>query len=336
MGIPLHGAIHDSIAARRERVRSMVSVGMTGSEIAAELGVSVGTVSLDKKALGISGKRGPRPSGDKAAERRERSAGRKRTALADRRRFRTTPVPMGKPAVLVPAETSGTRFPERVVQPGAFGPALKDGANNSKIGGDVLVGRLRGAPIFTLTLEERATCPRACPLWRGCYGNNDQHSRRLRHGPRLEAQLREEVGDLCGRHGTILVRLHVLGDFYSWRYLCLWADLLDIHPGLHVFGFTAWGKETKICAGVARLRGVYPQRFAIRHSGTTGRWGSFTVDFPTTKKRIGDALLCPEQRYAGLETTEARAAMAGTRGAIHCGNCAACWSSDVPVAFVEH
>ena len=49
-----------------------------------------------------------------------------------------------------------------------FENVLKCGRNNSKIGGDVLVGRLRGARIFTLTLEERATCPRSCAMWRAC------------------------------------------------------------------------------------------------------------------------------------------------------------------------
>jgi len=36
---------------------------------------------------------------------------------------------------------------------------LKGGENNRKIGGDVTKGRLRGAKVFTLTLEERRDLP---------------------------------------------------------------------------------------------------------------------------------------------------------------------------------
>jgi hypothetical protein len=36
---------------------------------------------------------------------------------------------------------------------------LIDGHNSRKIGKRVMKGKLKGFPIFTLTLEERATCP---------------------------------------------------------------------------------------------------------------------------------------------------------------------------------
>lgn len=46
---------------------------------------------------------------------------------------------------------------------------------------------------------------------------------------------------------------------------------------------------------------------------------------PTEKRRIGDAVVCPEQAEAMAGPT--------TR---HCGNCALCWQSDLPIAFVLH
>src|SRR5690606_37043752 len=49
---------------------------------------------------------------------------------------------------------------------------LVSGYNNVKIGNDVRKGLFRGYRIFTLTLEERATCPRSCANWTSCYGNN--------------------------------------------------------------------------------------------------------------------------------------------------------------------
>jgi hypothetical protein len=48
---------------------------------------------------------------------------------------------------------------------------LKGGENSRKIGKTVAKGKLKGFPIFTLTLEERATCPRTCEVFDACYGN---------------------------------------------------------------------------------------------------------------------------------------------------------------------
>jgi hypothetical protein len=248
------------------------------------------------------------------------------STIRDRRRFKHVPVPMGDPAFTMPASATGPRFPDRVFEPDGQELVLKDGCNNSKIGGDVLVGWLKGAYIATLTLEERATCPKSCGHWRTCYGNSMHHARRWKAGEALERQIREEVAIACAKNDAVLIRLHVLGDFYSTDYLQLWADLLDEHDNLYVFGFTAWKEETDIGRGIAWLRKHAPRRFMVRTSGTTGKWGSFTLPFPTEKKSIGDAIVCPEQIDA----------MNGGRSGRHCGNCGVCWSTDRPVAFIEH
>ena len=66
------------------------------------------------------------------------------------------------PAFDHPAITSGhTIFPS-TVQTGRAQWALKSGTNSRKIGGVVLKGRWRGFAIYTLTLEERSTCPTTC------------------------------------------------------------------------------------------------------------------------------------------------------------------------------
>jgi hypothetical protein len=126
----------------------------------------------------------------------------------------------------------------------------------------------------------------------------------------------------------VLVRLHVLGDFYSVDYVRFWASLVQRHRGLYVFGFTAWGPNTEIGAAIACERDqlLPSRRFNVRHSGRTGRWGAFTIDFPTERKTIGDAIVCPEQLSA----------MAGRDDARHCGSCGVCWSTDRPIVFVEH
>jgi transposase-like protein len=306
--------------------------GYSAERIAEQMGRHPQTIKTWAREAGVAipgsgkqGRRGRSSTGDKAADKRAARVADGVELVRDRRRFKTVPVPFGNLSRIAPADTKGTVFSSRVLDVSDDEAVLKDGSSNAKIGGDVLKGGLRGARIFTLTLEERATCPRSCALWQGCYGNSMQHSRRWRHGPALEARIRDEVATNCRLFGRILVRLHVLGDFYSETYLQMWADLLDLHPGLHVFGFTAWPTSTPIGAGVAWLREQEPRRFAVRTSGTAGRWGSFTLDGPTQKLRLGDAIVCPEQVDA----------MNGKQGR-HCGNCTLCWQSDAAIVFVEH
>jgi hypothetical protein len=110
----------------------------------------------------------------------------------------------GKVATLAAAGLTARQMSERI---------------GAKIGGDVLVGRLKGARIFTLTLEERATCPRSCAHLAGCYGNAMPHPVRWQADDAFEDRLSMEIAELCAAHDTVLVRLHILGDFYSARYV---------------------------------------------------------------------------------------------------------------------
>ena len=45
-------------------------------------------------------------------------------------------------------------------------------STNIKLGKRVTKGKLAGFPIYTVTLQERATCPTSCIHWHDCYGNN--------------------------------------------------------------------------------------------------------------------------------------------------------------------
>lgn len=327
--------------ARRQRVQELRARGLSVTEIAAQADVTPGTIYNDLKEIGALPiqKLRLRPPGNvpalkpkrngKADVRKREAGERKAGEVRDRRRFMSVPVPMGEPARLASdeaCEAGRTMFPARVFHASEAEPVLKDGSNNAKIGGDVLVGRLRGARIVTLTLEERATCPRTCSEWRGCYGNSMQHARRWRPGPDLVDRLRAELADLCARHEILLVRLHVLGDFYSVEYVRFWLAMLNIHPGLHVFGFTAHRRGSTIGEFVSRVRSTFPDRFMVRHSGQTGPWGAFTLPFPTHVPRIGDAVVCPEQRHA----------IDNPGRGTHCGNCAVCWQTDRPIAFILH
>jgi hypothetical protein len=72
---------------------------------------------------------------------------------------------------------------------------LIDGHNSRKIGKRVTKGRYKDFFIFTLTLEERATCPSSCLEWKTCYGNSMNWARRIKHGREFEERLWNELAD---------------------------------------------------------------------------------------------------------------------------------------------
>ena len=91
-----------------------------------------------------------------------------------------------------------------------------------------------------LTLEERATCPASCHAFDYCYGNSMHYARRVKHGTRFELRLIDEVAALADQHRQgFVIRLHVLGDFYSEHYAKVWTELLARVPALRVYGYTA-------------------------------------------------------------------------------------------------
>lgn len=218
-----------------------------------------------------------------------------------------------------PALVDGrTLFPSRVEAPSDRPRLLIDGHNSRKIGRRVMKGPWRGFPIFTLTLEERATCPRSCEQWTTCYGNSMNWARRIKHGRALEERLWEELADKQQHHpGGFVVRLHILGDFYSVDYAELWAEALESYPALHVFGYTARSPQSEIGTVVAELIGVHPDRFHIRFSGWDGpRNGSVVIDHADETAHI----ICPAQ----------------TGKTDCCATCALCWHSDRTIAFLRH
>jgi hypothetical protein len=75
---------------------------------------------------------------------------------------------------------------------------LKGGENSRKIGKTVTKGKLKGFPIFTLTLEERATCPRTCEVFDSCYGNGMPYAQRHQARARVRAGAVERAGGQAG------------------------------------------------------------------------------------------------------------------------------------------
>lgn len=173
---------------------------------------------------------------------------------------------------------------------------------------------------FTATLEERASCPATCREWASCYGNRMQAAERIEHGPALMPALAREIAGLAARHpGGFLVRLHVLGDFWSVDYVAFWEEQLTRTPALHLFGFTAHDPASPIGSAIAGMTARLGwERAAIRFSGAAGRDDASRVLGPG--EHDGEAILCPAQTGA----TDC------------CATCALCWQSRRSIAFRRH
>lgn len=222
---------------------------------------------------------------------------------------------------LAPADATGTRFPTRVLPVSAMGSILVSGHSNVKIGRDVRKGALRGYWIYTLSLEERATCPSSCEFWRTCYGNSMPLAKRVDHThPAFLERLEAEIVALLATRGRkgILIRLHALGDFYSVDYVNFWWRMLRDHPRLALFGYTARSPWDAIGERIDYLNAAFEKRSMIRFSNA----GLATMSTVHVRDDI-----VPEGAFACPEQTNATAC---------CATCAACWSTTKNVGFRDH
>jgi Gene product 88 len=203
------------------------------------------------------------------------------------------------------------------------GSLLKSGQNQRKLGAWVIKGRWKGFPIFSLTLEERATCPRSCAQWFNCYGNHLHFAVRHKHGVELMSRLIDELSVLQKKYPRgFLIRLHVLGDFYSVDYITFWAMCLNTFPALHVFGYTARTLDDEIGRALNVLIKRRWDRFAIRSSGGGLPDIPAAVVIKSDDER-GDAVICPAQKSTNPDN-------------VCCASCNFCWNSKRAVAFLEH
>ena len=165
-----------------------------------------------------------------------------------------------------------------------------------------------------------ATCPESCRHWRSCYGNHMQWLQRMEAGPDLEWKLEREVALLSIDHPNFVVRLA-----RRWRLLqrattsrC-GGKLLERHEGLSVFGYTARTDDDIADALRSLARDAGWSRFAMRFSNS-GEPTRSTVTIESVRQKPVGAVVCPEQ----IGRTES------------CSTCALCWSSERPVAFLQH
>lgn len=300
-------------------VRALWNERYTVEEMMAELNCSRGTIEKRKREAGLVVTRAQR------AERRQEArsaAGGPGTGRVSRHAPHLVDRTLAMPPVGHPALAEGrTLYPSTVVPVDGLKSVLVSGANSHKIGDVVRKGRWKGFPIYTVTFEERRTCPTSCILWRSCYGNHMHFARRIIHGPAFERRLGHELAVLASRHAAgFAVRLHVLGDFYSVGYVGLWRGFLDALPPLHVFGFTARSeRDDPIAVALVELALERWDRFALRFSNApVDECSTVTIEHPLQKP--ADAILCPQQ--VGRTAS--------------CATCALCWQSRRRIAFLRH
>lgn len=199
---------------------------------------------------------------------------------------------------------------------------LVSGYSNVKIGRDVRKARHRGYWIYTLSLEERATCPTSCKHWQTCYGNNMPFAKRIDHtDPKFLPKLEAEIAALLAVRGRagILIRLHALGDFFSTEYVGFWRRMLHRHEKLAIYGYTARPAEGVIGFELRDMNRYFGNRCMVRFSDG-GLPTMSTVSIGDETGKPADAFICPEQ------TGKTRC----------CATCGACWSTKKNVAFIAH
>lgn len=214
-----------------------------------------------------------------------------------------------------PAVVKGTTiFLKSVKAPEDVKRLLQPASTNKKLGsggGTIRKGAWKGMPMYQLTLEERKTCPKTCQQWKTCYGNNMPFANRIDHESTVfYDHLSAEIASLSTKHlGGFVVRLHVLGDFFSAKYVNFWASLLKKHSNLRLFGYTHVQRNTAVGRAIERLNAL----------GAWIRW-SDAGDIPMAANVGGAGITCPEQ----TGKTES------------CTTCALCWSTTKPINFLRH
>jgi hypothetical protein len=191
---------------------------------------------------------------------------------------------------------------------------LKSVSANGKMGKGfniITKGKWAGMPMYQMSLEERKTCPSTCNQWAACFGNNMAFAHRIDHThPDFLELLGVEIKSLAARYKYgVVIRPHVLGDYYSPEYAAFWIEQTALYDNLYIFGFTHHLRDSVIGRMITEWN--RNPRVWVRFSDQGGEM-SANVD--------GEGFLCPEQSGK----TES------------CLTCGACWSTTRAVRFNHH
>jgi hypothetical protein len=254
------------------------------------------------------------------------------------RRFESLPTPSPTDVSELPAMHTAILgkmplFKDRVFSADDVQNIFISGHNNRKIDAVVTKGSWTGMPIYMLTLPERTTCPEVCHMYTSCYGNAMHMAKRVAPGKTLEARIAKDVGFLADKHPKgFVIRLHVLGDFYSVEYVQLWRKMLEQYPALRVYGYSARGltgagvEDAHIYRELSNLKLTWGERFAIRWSRPV-----MSLPFPAAASVLDHV---PEKRPEGGVVCPAE-----TEATACCATCGLCWEPEAQnktIYFIKH
>ena len=243
-----------------------------------------------------------------------------------------------------------TKYPKSIKRVDETKTVFKRG-QKSKLGFDISVGDWKGMPIYNLTLEERVTCPKDCEQWDICYGDNMPFAHRIDHtDPSFYDRMNVELNimDVLHIHGYV-IRLHVLGDFFSKEYIVFWLLQLLNRKALRIWGYTHNKRDTELGKMIAELNetGKAFIRYSDDHCTSFNtrvkrdpvwsahkkmnnkfkREGKSQV-FPiqTSIPKYNNQMICPEQVHPNK---------------YKCANCGACWNpklkeNGTTIVFLQH
>ena len=191
---------------------------------------------------------------------------------------------------------------------------IKD-STNIKLGKKVIKGMYNNYKLKTVTLIERETCPSDCIHWSDCYGNNMPFAHRMKHNDQnlLQKKIYNEL--LNSTNQLLLIRLHVLGDFFNVKYVKFWSIMLNTFKNIAVYGYTANNINSKIelSRDIAQeiIKLNYSKHSHIRFSNDLTN--SFSANsYDVVKPVKGKSILCPVQENKTA----------------NCGTCGLCWNQN--------
>jgi len=209
-----------------------------------------------------------------------------------------------------------TLYQKNVFNPKTYKFNILKPSKNKKLGKKITKGRWKGMKFYTLALVERETCDPNCEHLEDCYGNNMPFAHRFIANKWLLIRMKPELDDLDRKHPLgYVIRLHILGDFYSVEYVQWWGEQLDNRPALKIYGYSRCHPGDPIGDAIKGLRDKHPDRFKIRFSNLLDDPLSANSETLTDK-----GITCPVQ----LEKTPS------------CGTCGLCWATPKPIRFLSH
>ena len=200
---------------------------------------------------------------------------------------------------------------------------IKD-SKNVKLGKKVIKGMYNNYKLKTVTLIERKTCPADCVHWDDCYGNNMPFAHRIDHKDQNLLQKRIYNELLNSTNQLLLIRLHVLGDFFNVKYVKFWSIMLNTFKNIAIYGYTANNINSKIelSRDIAKeiIKLNYSKHSHIRFSNDLNN--PFSANsYDIVKPIKGKSILCPVQENKTA----------------NCGTCGLCWNQkEQQIIFKTH